>query len=806
MLLLCGHIQTVRYSDGGCVGAVSFLDHLTRTTYAVHGEWPEPLLDVKKTVRGGALVQVALTADTFHGKAQYRIVNFFAESLPLARTLLGRYNNPTHISQVVHALFAPHQDTSEYPSALAGTTAGHCLGCEALPAADVARAVCTIFSSAYVAFCDRYALASTGRTRLWTVGQTSEHTVHDFITRAPYQAARVALQGKAKKDQTFAHLDALVIQIFAQPEHAPERVRRFTVEAVKQLISETHHTCVLATTVLHHTLTLLGAPAGSWVDRIVEDLWMQEAGPWYTAATTGFKQGELDDDWSMHVETRICQGVATRFVYPFPHWQAEQTIALHCMLAAHPMAKLSLLHNDTVFMDTGAAQLSPQLSQTLDPVQANVLTSVTQYPLTVLTGSPGTGKTFVTSLVVAHLQTLGYTVLVACPTGRAAQRLTALLPPDQAAQLMFGGPITLHKLLESHHPAFATSETIALIVDELSMTGLQLFASVLRMLPLTQKIVLVGDPYQLPSIPPGKLMSDFLQAAPSLVHVCSLQRVYRTRGRTICANAQVVRQMIAQDEQGVMSAPTSRAVQLQHGDDFVVLDRRTSVMDRATAAIGFYQSHHCAFTHCQVLCQKVDTCQTLNLCIRDAVNPTGPEYQRYHTSRVWRLHDRVICTRNIYSRQSSDDDSNADGSLKIVACNGQMGTLCKIHGASGPDAKLGICFDDGEALVTMFLGSEMNEYFDWAYAITVHKAQGGEWQFVYMHLDAPDRSPLHCAHLFYTAFTRAQEQVIVDGPRVCIERALAVTNVVAKRCSFLATRLQNTAAAQAALRRLRGAT
>lgn len=787
-MLLCGHIVTVRYNDGGCVGAVSFLDHLTHRHYAIHGEWPEPVIDLKRTLKGGLLVAVVLNGDSFQGKPQYNISNMFAESLPLARSLLLRYANPDHVSHVIHALLAPYAHTPNYPTRLATITPAQCVSCPELLGVEVAQVVQTIFSPGYVAFCDEYLLSSIGRTALWQVGNTSEHAVQEFITRAPYQAARIALAHKPKKDQTFQHVDHLVTAIFLQPLYAPERVRRFVVEALKHLIEQSQDTCVEASLVLHQTRTLLQVVPGTKVDRVVENVWLHQAGPWYIPPAVGFKKGELEEDWPMYVESRVVRGQVKRFVYPLPHWEAEQTIALHLMCAAHIPATPGL---DAVVCAT---------DKTLDVIQAGVLARVNDHPVTLITGSPGTGKTFITSLVIAQLQAQDYLVLVACPTGRAAQRLSTILAPPICAQLMFGGPITLHKLLESQHTAFEHSETVALIVDELSMAGLQLLASVLHRLPHLPKIVLVGDPFQLPSIPPGKLISDFLRAAPSLLQVCTLEHIYRTRGRTICANAQVVRQMIAQDEQGLLGAPTGRAAQLQQGEDFIIINRRSTATERAAVSIEFYQTHACQFTQCQILCQKVDTCQTLNLFIRDAVNPTGPEYQRYNTSRVWRFRDRVICTRNIY-RKPIDEEANADGTLKIVACNGQMGTLVRIGAPRGPDAPIGICFDDSVDTVVSFLGSELTEYFDWAYAITVHKAQGGEWRFVYMHLDAPDRSPLHSAHLFYTGFTRAQDSVILDGPVVCLERALATTNVVSRRQSFLAHRLQNTPAAQAALAR-----
>ncbi|HKA55640.1 MAG TPA: AAA family ATPase, partial [Candidatus Binatia bacterium] len=174
----------------------------------------------------------------------------------------------------------------------------------------------------------------------------------------------------------------------------------------------------------------------------------------------------------------------------------------------------------------------------LNPEQEQALVAVLSAPLTVVTGGPGTGKSFFCSALAEVATRHQLPIVAAAPTGRAAQRLTELtgLPAT-----------TLHRLLE-YQPASGEFlrtadfplQAALVVVDEASMLDLFLFAALLAALPLGAKLVLIGDVDQLPSVGPGQVLADLIASGIAPV-VRLTQLCRRTPQSVITVNAHRVR-------------------------------------------------------------------------------------------------------------------------------------------------------------------------------------------------------------------------------------------------------------------------
>jgi exodeoxyribonuclease V alpha subunit len=362
----------------------------------------------------------------------------------------------------------------------------------------------------------------------------------------------------------------------------------------------------------------------------------------------------------------------------------------------------------------------------LDPSQERAVDLVCAAPLAILTGGPGTGKSTCLRVALDRMDKRGETYALASPTGKAAKRMTEATGRDAS---------TIHRLLEWTHWGFTYNADNPLkldvvIIDESSMLDVELSEALIDALAEHTRLILVGDANQLPSVGPGRILADLVEAG--LVPVARLEHVHRAAAESwVCRNAPRVL--------------TGDALELGQTLDFRFFEAEDAV--EAARVVGEIATMP-DYLGAQVLApQRTTACgvEALNKQLQTKLNPPrGPASEWKLGDRVLRAGDRVIQTVNNY---------------KIVSATGLPGVF---NGEVGEVVHIAeeLVVDFGDRRVPYSKGHALD--LDLAYALTVHKSQGSEFPWVVF--------VVHSAHtymltrqLFYTAITRAKKGVVLVG-------------------------------------------
>lgn len=449
-------------------------------------------------------------------------------------------------------------------------------------------------------------------------------------------------------------------------------------------------------------------------------------------------------------------------------WDAESSVKARLNALLDAPAELPLE------MDRILDDLQKNLGLTYAPLQRRAAELAAGTGVLILTGGPGTGKTTTVRAIVALFQRMGLDIVLAAPTGRAAKRMNELTGME--AQ-------TIHRLLgmswsqSSKQVTFSKSEkepleADAVIVDEMSMVDLPLFAALLRALRPGTRLILVGDADQLPSVGAGNVFSDLIRSG--CVETVFLRDVFRQAERSaIIRNAHAV---------NLGNSPDLTNNQ----GDFFFLCRRDP--ERAVNTIvelcqtRLPDKMHIPADQIQVLTptRKGPTgTVNLNRLLQQALNPPSKEKRELHWGeRLFRAGDRIMQTRNDYDVIWEKEDGSAGTGM----FNGDVGKIVQID-ESGEMLELD--FDGRHAVYTLEQLSEI----DLAYAQTVHKAQGSEYRAV-IFAAMPVASSLMVRGVLYTALTRAKELLITVGDDAAV-RAMAANDKQQRRYSGLKWRLMH---------------
>ncbi len=384
-----------------------------------------------------------------------------------------------------------------------------------------------------------------------------------------------------------------------------------------------------------------------------------------------------------------------------------------------------------------------------EELQRTAIKTAISKGITVLTGGPGTGKTTTLNAIIKILKSKGLSIALAAPTGRAAKRMSELTGCNAK---------TIHRLLEvewndSDVHAFARNEKNPLpfdvvVIDEMSMVDILLFESLLRAVRLGTRIIMVGDSDQLPSVGAGNVLADIISS--QTVPVVALTKVFRQAMESlIVANAH----KIIAGEEPELSSKNSDFFMLRNlnGASAAQLVVELSAK-RLPDAYGYKP-----LTDIQVLCpsKMLDLGSvSLNNMLQSRLNPKSKNYERV-TFKNFELRegDKVMQIKNNYDIMWTSDN----GEEGTGVFNGDIGILEKID---RKNSLLRVRFDDK---VAIYYNENVNE-LELAYAMTIHKSQGSEFDCVILPiLDAP--SKLLYRNLLYTAVTRAKKLLIVVGSR-----------------------------------------
>ncbi len=449
-------------------------------------------------------------------------------------------------------------------------------------------------------------------------------------------------------------------------------------------------------------------------------------------------------------------------------YEAECAVAerLHAMAG-------NLLYPD---MDFGAffARIEAETGMEYAPLQKDAVVLAGGRQVLLLTGGPGTGKTTTTRAVLALFDALGLDTVLTAPTGRAAKRLSDACGREAS---------TVHRLLETkfdggnnalrfarnaQNPLYAD----AVIVDEASMVDLPLMAALLDALPLSCRLILVGDPHQLPSVGAGNVLSDLLRA--DSLPTLQLHEIFRQASlSSIIRSAHSVQQGTVPPLQNSLTGDFFflKRLEGQHALSTVVELCQT----RLPKNMGIDPQDIQVLTPTR---KGTLGTQSLNTALQAVLNPPQEgKPEKAYGSWVFRQGDRVMQVKNNYELLWEDSEKQETG---MGIFNGDIGQIVAV------DAKAGLVQVNFEGRLAEYT-SEILHQLEPAWAITVHKSQGSEYRAVILCLHET-ASALQTRAVLYTGMTRAKDLLILVGDDMLIAK-MTQNNRPTRRYSGLRARL-----------------
>lgn len=413
--------------------------------------------------------------------------------------------------------------------------------------------------------------------------------------------------------------------------------------------------------------------------------------------------------------------------------------------------------------------------------QRQAISCAARNGLVILTGGPGTGKTTTVRGILQVFEAIGLNTLLAAPTGRAAKRLSELTGMEAK---------TIHRLLEAGfaaggHTAFARNltnplECDAVILDEVSMVDITLMQALIEALPYGARLVLVGDANQLPPVGPGNFLRDVIGS--HRVPTIQLTEIFRQAQQSdIVMNAHAV-------NAGQMPVP-SRA-----DGDFFWLKRTDpgTVIETVAQLCATRLPNHYGFSPSQIQVLSPAKRQgsgtvALNRRLQEALNPPAKtKLEKRFGDWVFREGDRVMQVRNNYDIVW---ERGEDGEQGMGMFNGDVGEILRIF----PQQEcMTIRFDDRVATYTYDMLGEL----ELAYAVTVHKSQGSEFDAVVLALSDGLPRRLLTRSILYTAITRAKQLLVIVGSQDTVAYMVG-NNQLGRRYSALKVRMRAEAAPDA---------
>ena len=403
--------------------------------------------------------------------------------------------------------------------------------------------------------------------------------------------------------------------------------------------------------------------------------------------------------------------------------------------------------------------------------QKNAIQNSINSGVSIITGGPGTGKTTIIKCIIEILKQNGQNVMLLAPTGRATKRLSDATNEDAK---------TIHRALEvnaisSENSRFVHNETNPLrtnvvIVDEVSMVDVMLMFSLLRALPRDCKLILVGDKDQLPSVGAGNVLGDILES--KTISVTMLTKIFRQSDNSlIVSNAHMI-------NQGVMPVIDNSSTDFFFEEKFDLNDIKESIVDLVTRRLPNFTDLDSS--QIQVLApMKAGVCgiDNLNKTLQEIINP--PSVDKFELNvgfNIFRVGDKVMQTVNNYNlvwkKMNGFIEEEGEGVF-----NGDIGYIEMIDYQTGETV---VMFDDGRRCI--YPRTDIGD-LSLAYAITIHKSQGSEFDVVVIPVIS-GASIILTRNLIYTAVTRAKKMVVLVGKKKNLRRMVANAYTV-KRFTLL---------------------
>ncbi len=457
----------------------------------------------------------------------------------------------------------------------------------------------------------------------------------------------------------------------------------------------------------------------------------------------GIQEQDFQSGYAEAIEEHVIylyHAAEADFIYLDIYFHAEDFIA------SRIAAKLAFSSPEEFDCAKAIEQEEQATGITYAEQQKKAISAAFSRGIMVLTGGPGTGKTTTLNGVIHLCTKAGSTVLLAAPTGRAAKRMTELTGREAK---------TIHRLLGTEyndsgeltfmHDEQNQLQADVIIVDEVSMVDTLLFAGLLRAVRLSARIVLVGDVDQLPSVGAGQLLQTLIESR--RIPVVRLTEIFR----------QAQESCIIRSAHQIVSGEMPDLREKQ--SDFFFFDRRNAneaaaflkdlYSRRLPQAYGFRPQ-----SDIQVISptrKGILGTVTLNQMLQETVNPA--QYGKMIMKNLlytFREGDKVMQIQNQYDMEWAKDGERGTGIF-----NGDMGTVTVIDKAANT---LKVDFD---GKIVTYRPDQLDQ-LELAYAVTVHKSQGSEFEAVILVLPE-GRDRLSYRSLLYTAVTRAKKLLILIG-------------------------------------------
>ena len=439
------------------------------------------------------------------------------------------------------------------------------------------------------------------------------------------------------------------------------------------------------------------------------------------------------------------------WVYLYNFYKTEEKIAQRIIKLknAKNMKKVSHIEKELRIVEE---KTEIELSEK----QKDAIRAINENNVTIITGGPGTGKTTIIKSIIEIYKQKKYKIVLCAPTGRAAKKMTETTGEEAS---------TLHRLLEigkvdedsllkkDKEYQGAPIDADIIIVDEVSMVDMFIMSYLLDCIYLGTKLILVGDSDQLPSVGPGSVLKDIILS--EQINTVHLDKIFRQAAKSkIIVNAHRVNN----GEKFLEKEPENSKKDffyINENNQDEILKEVLSLCNGRLKKYGDYDF----FESIQVLTptkKGMLGTKELNKALQEELNPHREgEAERNSMGVIFRIGDRVMQVKNNYDmyweKQVGDSIEVGNGVF-----NGETGTITNIN---TEEKIIRVKFDDEKVCWYEFNDLEQLEH---SYAITIHKAQGSEFDVVIMII--PQAAPmLLTRNLLYTGLTRAKKLLIVIG-------------------------------------------
>ena len=525
----------------------------------------------------------------------------------------------------------------------------------------------------------------------------------------------------------FKQIDEMAIRLGIEKENQ-KRVKSGIKYALIR-ITYNGHCCTLKTNLIEYVKQLLGI-----TEEVIED---------------GIINLKVNNE--IIIEDRDGE----EWIYLYTFFNAEQQIADRVMALdkARNIKKVSNIEKELKIIEEKTDII-------LSEKQKEAIKAINENNVTIITGGPGTGKTTIIKSIIEIYKQKKYKIVLCAPTGRAAKRMTETTGEEAS---------TLHRLLEigkvDEESLFkkdteykgAPIDADIIIVDEVSMVDMFIMSYLLDCIYKGTKLILVGDSDQLPSVGPGSVLHDLI--ASEKMTTVHLDKIFRQAAKSkIIVNAHRVnsgKRFIEKDDKELVEDAKQDFFFIKENNQEKILEQVLSLCNGRLKKFGDYDF----FESIQVLTptkKGLLGTRELNKALQKELNPhRDGETEKNSMGATFRIGDRIMQIKNNYDmyweRLKGEEVEAGNGVF-----NGEVGTIIEIN---EKEKNITVKFDDEKICWYEFNQLEELEH---SYCITIHKAQGSEFDVIIMVI--PQAAPmLLTRNLLYTGITRAKKLLIIIG-------------------------------------------